>query len=181
MRTEKRKMLGEVGGDRGGGAEPDVSFNANFGTKKGDKNLMNTKLSQFVPSFSNSKHKGKRNKRKEFKMTEKKWKNHSDSKEEGKLSSVRERIELRKAKRNLVRKNKAGSKKKFQKLPKNLKDFRKQKRKQNRQENKHLSKLSQSQTQAQTEWKRNQHHRQLTNYAEVKEFDGVMVYGVMMV
>ena len=175
LRKEKRKMLGGFGGDRGGGGEPEVSFNANFGTKKGDKNLMNTKLSQFVPSFSNSKHKGKMNKRKEFKMTEKKWKNHSDSKEEGKPSSVRERIELRKAKRNQVRKNKAGSKKKFPKFPNNLKDLRKQKRKENRQENKEFSKLSQSLTPS--KGKQNHQQPQLTDYPEVrtKECDGMMV------
>ena len=178
LRKEKRKMLGGVGGD---GGEPEVSFNANFGTKKGDKNLMNTKLSQFVPSFSNSKHKGKMNKRKEFKMTEKKWKNHSDSKEEGKPSSVRERIELRKAKRNQVRKNKAGSKKKFQKFPKNLKDFRKQKRKQNRLEIKQFSKLSRPQSQSQTpsKWKQTLHQRQLTDNPEVRSVmiwcDGVII------
>ena len=184
-RKEKRKMLGggRDGGGRGGdGGVQDMSFNTNFERKRkhGEQNLMKTKLNQFVPSLTNSKHKGKRNKRKEFEMTQKKWKNPSDNKE-GKPGAVMDRIELRKAKRNQMRKNKAGSKKKFPKFPNNPKDFRKQKRKQNRQENKHLSKLSQSQTQAQTEWKRNQHHRQLTNYAEVKEFDGVMVNGVMMV
>ena len=158
-----------------------MSFNTNFERKRkhGEQNLMKTKLNQFVPSLTNSKHKGKRNKRKEFEMTQKKWKNPSDNKE-GKPGAVMDRIELRKAKRNQMRKNKAGSKKKFPKFPNNPKDFRKQKRKQNRQENKHLSKLSQSQTQAQTEWKRNQHHRQLTNYVEVKDFDGRRCDGVMV-
>ena len=159
IRKEKRKMLG---------GEANMSSDKNFGTKKKyeEKNQMKTKLSQFVPSFSNSKHKGKRNKRKEFKMTEEKW-NHSNIKDEGKSSSVRDRIELRKAKRNLVRKNMAGSEK-FAKFPNNPKDLRKQKRKQNRQTYKQYSKLSRPQSQTANKMKQNHHQRQLTGYPEVE-------------
>ena len=169
MRKEKRKMLGGGGGGGGGGGVPDIqNINTNFGTKKkhGNKNLK-SKLNKFVSSLTNSKLKGKKNKRKEFEMTEKKWKNHSDSKE-GKPSPVKDRIELRKAKRNQLRRNKAGSKKKF---PQSSKDFRKQKRKQNRQENKEFSKLSQSQTQTY----RNQHQRQMTDLTDYPQVRNVMV------
>ena len=132
-RKEERKKQSN-GGRR-------ANFISNVGHKKKyDKNLMKTKLSQYVPDFSNSKKEGRiqtrkaiRKRQKPGKVSAEKYKGERVLSRPVRTNSVNDRIKFRKLKRNQEReRERPPTQNKFSKFSKNSKDLRKEKRKQKR-------------------------------------------------
>ena len=138
-RRDQRRKKGQGGGEQ-------ENFKSNIGLKKkyeddqfDTKNVMKTKLSQYIPAFSNSKKEERKRRRKEIKKLRKPQRvSVKDQTEESlswqvRPSSINERIELRKLKRNQEKERKRlEAQNKFPKFPKSVKDLRKQKRKHKR-------------------------------------------------
>ena len=138
-RKEQRRRKGQGRGE-------EENFKSNIGLKKkyedvqfDTKTVIKTKPSQYIPASSNSKKEERKRRRQEIKKLRKPQRVSVNDQTEESLSwqvrpsSMNERIELRKLKRNQEKERKRlEAQNKFSKFPKRVKDLRKQKRKQKR-------------------------------------------------